>query len=196
MPPTMRGFRNVAIYPRRPNLRRARALGSGATRGGDGVFYCGNRSPMVEACQIVQANLRNIGLSMDIKRFPQATLFALAGRRGESFDLVASGWHMDYFDPYDFIFLVDGTTIRPSNNVNFAYFDSPEFNRRIARAKTLVGVPRYRAFSRLDHDLVRDAAPMATFGTPNARHYVSARVGCYYNHPVFDWDYRGLCLTR
>ena len=196
MPPTMRGFRNVAIYPRRPNVRRARSLAAGQTRGGDGVFYCGNRSPTVEGCQIVQANLRNIGLDMDIKLFPQPTMFALAGRRGEPFDLVATGWHMDYFDPYDFIFLVDGTTIRPSSNVNFSYFDSPTFNRRIARAKTLVGIARYRAFSKLDHDLVRNAAPLATFGTPNARHYVSTRVGCYYNHPVYSWDYRGLCLTR
>ncbi len=66
---------------------------------------------------------------------------------------------MDYFDPYDFIFLVDGTTIRPANNVNFSYFNSAAFNKKITRAKTLVGVERYRAFSNLDQDLVRNGAP-------------------------------------
>ncbi|HET7857435.1 MAG TPA: ABC transporter substrate-binding protein, partial [Gaiellaceae bacterium] len=196
MPPTMRGFRNIAVYPRRPNLAQARRLAAGQTRGGDGVFYCFNRSPGPETCQIVQANLRNIGLDMDIKLFPPATLFALAGRRGEPFDLTGAGWHMDYFDPYDFIFLVDGTTIRPANNVNLSYFHSPSFDRKIARAKALVGVPRYRAFSKLDHELVRDVAPLAVYGSPNARHYVSARVGCYHYHPVFTWDYAALCVTR
>jgi ABC-type oligopeptide transport system substrate-binding subunit len=196
MPPTMRGFKNVAIYPRRPNLSQARSLASGQTRGGDGVFYCANRAPAPARCQVVQANLRNIGLNMDIKLFPRATQFELAGRKGEPFDMTLEGWHMDYFDPYDFIFLVDGTTIRPANNVNFSYFNSPAFNRKITRAKTLVGVERYRAFSALDQDLVRNGAPLATYASPNDRHYVSARVGCYHYHPVFTWDYSALCLNR
>lgn len=196
MPPTMRGFKNVAIYPRRPNLSQARSLASGQTRGGDGVFYCANRAPSPARCQVVQANLRNIGLNMDIKLFPRATQFELGGRKGEPFDMTLEGWHMDYFDPYDFIFLVDGTTIRPANNVNFSYFNSPAFNRKIARAKTLVGVERYRSFSNLDQDLARNGAPLATYASPNDRHYVSARTGCYHYHPVFTWDYATLCLNR
>ena len=87
----------------------------------------------------MQANLRSIGLNMDIKLFPRATQFELTGRRGEPFDVSLEGWHMDYFDPYDFIFLLDGTTIRPANNVNFSYFNSPSFNRRITQAKPLTG---------------------------------------------------------
>jgi peptide/nickel transport system substrate-binding protein len=196
MPPSMRGFKNVAIYPRRPNLSQARTLATGQTRGGDGVFYCSNRAPAPQQCQIVQANLRNIGLNMDIKLFPRAVQFEKTGNKGEPFDLTLEGWHMDYFDPYDFIFLVDGTTIRPSNNVNFSYFNSAAFNKKIARAKTLVGVPRYRAFSALDVDLVKNGAPLATYGTPNDRAYVSSRTGCYNYHPVFTWDYAAICLTR
>jgi ABC-type oligopeptide transport system substrate-binding subunit len=196
MPPSMRGFKNVAIYPRRPNLSQARTLAQGQTRGGDGVFYCSNRAPAPQQCQIVQANLRNIGLNMDIKLFPRAVQFEKTGNKGEPFDLTLEGWHMDYFDPYDFIFLVDGTTIRPSNNVNFSYFNSAAFNKKIARAKTLVGVPRYRAFSALDVDLAKNGAPLATYGTPNDRAYVSSRVGCYSYHPVFTWDYAAMCLTR
>ena len=196
MPPTMRGFRNLSIYPRRPNLSQARNLANGQQRGGDGVFYCSNRAPSPARCQVVQANLRNIGLNMDIRLFPRATQFELAGRKGEPFDMTLEGWHMDYFDPYDFIFLVDGSTIRPANNVNFSYFNSAAFNRKITRAKTLVGVQRYQAFSNLDHDLVRNGAPLATYASPNDRHYVSARTGCYHYHPVFTWDYSALCLNR
>jgi peptide/nickel transport system substrate-binding protein len=196
MPPSMRGFKNVSLYPRRPNISQARSLAQGQTRGGNGVFYCANRAPAPQQCQIVQANLRNIGLNMDIKLFPRAVQFEKAGNKGEPFDLTLEGWHMDYFDPYDFIFLVDGTTIRPTNNVNFSYFNSAAFNKKIARAKTLVGVPRYRAFSQLDADIAKNGAPLATYGTPNDRYYVSSRTGCYHYHPVFTWDYASLCLTR
>ncbi len=195
MPPTMRGFKNVAIYPRRPNPDRARTLAQGQTRGGSGVFYCANAAPAPATCQIVQANLRSIGLTTDIKLFPRATQFELTGRRGEPFDVSLEGWHMDYFDPYDFIFLLDGTTIRPANNVNFSYFNSPSFNRRITQAKQLTGQARYRAFSQLDVDLARNAAPLATYMTDNDRHYVSSRVRGYYYHPVFTWGYGSLWLA-
>jgi ABC-type oligopeptide transport system substrate-binding subunit len=80
LPPTMRGYKDVAIYPRRltsSSLNQARSLAQGQTRGGDGVFYCSNRAPAPQTCQIVQANLRNIGLNMDIKQFPRATQFEL-----------------------------------------------------------------------------------------------------------------------
>ena len=132
---------------------------------------------------------------MDIRLFPQATQFELAGRKGEPFDMTLEGWHMDYFDPYDFIFLVDGTTIRPANNVNFILQlgglqpeDQPGEDARRRQ--------RYQAFSNLDHDLVRNGAPLATYASPNDRHYVSARTGCYHYHPVFTWDYAALCLNR
>ena len=89
--------------------------------------------PCLPIAQIVQANLRQIGLDMDIKPFPRAVQFSKTGTRGEPFDLTLEGWHMDYFDPYDFIFLLDGTTIRPANNVNFSYFNSSAYNRRSPR---------------------------------------------------------------
>jgi ABC-type oligopeptide transport system substrate-binding subunit len=195
LPPTMRGFRNVPIYPRRPNLSQARSLARGQTRSGDGVFYCANRPPAPQQCQIVQANLRNIGVNTDIRLFPRATQLDLTGRRGEPFDLSLEGWHMDYFDPYDFIFLVDGATIRPANNNNRSYFNSPVWNRKIARAKSLVGVERFRTFSQIDIDLARNAAPVASFATRNDRHYVSSRTGCYVYHPVFTYDYAAICLN-
>ena len=125
LPFSMPGFRDADIYPMRPDLVRARELAAGNTRGGEGIFYCSNRAPAPTICQIVQANLQAIGVNMEIKLFPRATQFELAGRRGEPFDMTLEGWHADYLDPYAFLFLVDGTTIRPSNNVNFSYFDHP-----------------------------------------------------------------------
>ena len=112
MPPTMRGFKNAAIHPSRPNVSRARSLARGNTRGGRGVFYTCNTGPCIPTAQIVQDNLKAIGLELEIKTFPRAVQVTKSGTRGEPFDLSLEAWHMDYFDPYDFIFLLDGTTIR------------------------------------------------------------------------------------
>jgi ABC-type oligopeptide transport system substrate-binding subunit len=191
--PSLPGFRNQAIYPSRPNMSRARSLAQGNTRGGNGVFYCANSGAAVPTCQIVQANLKEIGLDMEIKPFPRAVQFAKTGTRGEPFDLTLEGWHADYFDPYDFIFLLDGTTIRPANNVNFSYFNSPQYNRKIAAAASLVGQARYRAFGNLDIDMARNAAPLASYITDNSRDLVSRSTGCFYYHPVGGLNLNTIC---
>jgi peptide/nickel transport system substrate-binding protein len=195
LPPTMRGFRDVALYPRRPDLERARALASGNLRHASAVLYCRNRAPAPAVCEIVQADLRRIGLEVDIRLEPRAG-YVDYRRRGEPFDMLLWAWRMDFFDPYDFIFLVDGDTIRPTNNTNLSYFDHKDFNRRIARANAMTGAARYRAFSRLDVDLMREAAPVAVYGAPNERRYVSARTGCYHHQPVYGLDLPAICLRR
>ena len=193
MPPSMAGFSNAAIYPSRPNEARARQLASGNTRGGKGVFYCANSGAAPPTCQIVQNNLKAIGLDLEIKQFPRAVQFTKTGTRGEPFDITLEGWHMDYFDPYDFIFLLDGTTIRPSNNVNFSYFNSPAYNKKIAQASALVGQARYRAFGNLDIDLSKNAAPLASYISDNDRHLLSSSTGCYFYQPVVTIDIAAIC---
>ncbi len=193
MPPTMRGFQNAAIYPSRPNVARARSLAQGNLRGGQNVFYTCNTGPCVPIAQIVQDNLKAIGIDSEIKPFPRAVQFTKTGTRGEPFDMSLEGWHMDYFDPYDFIFLLDGTTIRPANNVNFSYFNSPAYNRKIAAAAALVGQARYRAFGNLDVDLAKNAAPLASFITDNTRFLFSKSVGCFFYQPVYELDLAAVC---
>ncbi len=193
MPPSMRGFQNAAIYPSRPNVARAKSLAQGNTRGGKGVFYCANSGAAPPTCQIAQDNLKAIGLDMEIKLFPRAVQFTKTGTRGEPFDLTLEGWHMDYFDPYDFIFLLDGTTIRTANNVDFSYFNSPAYNRKIAAAASLVGQARYRAFGTLDIDLAKNAAPLASYITDNTRILVSKSTGCFAYHPVYELDIPSIC---
>jgi peptide/nickel transport system substrate-binding protein len=193
LPRTMRGFRDVQIYPRRPDLGKARALSEGNLRGGRAITYCGNRSPSPQVCQVVQRNLAQIGLQVDIRLCRDC---GPPFRRGEPVDLWLDGWHMDYFDPYDFVHLVDGSTIRPVNSNNLSYFNHPAYNRRIRQARALVGPARHKAFAALDVDLMRNAAPVAVYASPNDRHYVSARTGCYHYQPVYTYDLPAICLRR
>ena len=163
----------------------------------NGVLYCSNRSPAPQQCQIIQANLRQIGLEMEIRLFPRATQFELTGRRGEPFDMTLEGWHMDYFDPFDFLFLLDGTRLGlpgSTGNVNFAYFDDPGYNGRIQAASQLQGDARANAFGELDVDIAQNAAPWAPYGVPNDRHFFSERVGCQTYVPAFGISLGALCL--
>jgi peptide/nickel transport system substrate-binding protein len=200
LPFELPGFRDVNLYPFSPDLARARTL-AGCT--GDtpvtcpqrpGVFYCSDRAPAPQQCQIVQANLRAIGLELDIKLFPRAIQFERAGLRGEPFDLTLEGWHAQYLDAFDFLSLLDGTRLRPANNVNFAYFNDPDFNGRIAAANTTASDAREGAFASLDADVMRDAAPWAPYAVPYDRYYFSDRVGCQVYSPAYAIDLAALCI--
>jgi ABC-type transport system substrate-binding protein len=190
------GYRDVPIYPARPDVARARELAN--WQPGDpvrnGVLYCSNRSPAVQQCQIVQANLREIGLEMQIMYFPRAQQFERTGIRGEPFDMTLEGWHADYLDPFDVLFLLDGSRLQPANNVNFAYFNDPGYNGRIQAASQLHGDARSDAFGELDVDIAQNAAPWAPYGVPNDRHFFSERVGCQTYVPAFGISLGALCL--
>jgi ABC-type transport system substrate-binding protein len=193
------GYRDVAIYPARPDIARARELAN--WQPGDpvrnGVLYCSDRSPAVQQCQIVQANLRQIGLEMNIVYFPRAQQFERTGRRGEPFDMTLEGWHADYHDPFDVLFLLDGSGLGPvgsTGNANFAYFNDPGYNARIQAANQLDGDARAIAFGELDVDIAQNAAPWAPYGIPNDRHFFSTRIGCQNYVPAFGISLGALCL--
>jgi ABC-type transport system substrate-binding protein len=199
LPIGMPGFGDVEIYPSRPDVIRARELAgwSPGDPGRNGVLYCANRAPAPQQCQIIQANLRNIGLEMEIKLFPRAVQFELTGRRGEPFDMTLEGWHEDYHDPFNFLFLLDGTRLGPpgsTGNQNFAYFNDPAYNAAIQAANQLHGDARANAFGELDVDIAQNAAPWAPYGIPNDRHFFSARVGCQAYVPAFGISLGALCL--
>ena len=196
MPPSMRGFQNAAIYPARPNVARARSLAQGNTARRQGRLLHLQHGPVhPDRPQIVQDNLKAIGLDMEIKPFPRAVQFTKSGTRGEPFDMSLEGWHMDYFDPYDFMFLLDGTTIRPANNSQLLVLQlDAQYNRKIAAAASprrpgpLPRVrqprhgPREECCSAGD---VHQRQPAVTSSR--------SRRGCYFYQPVYELDIASIC---
>ena len=150
LPPGVAGYSKQQLYPTKgPDFATARKLAEGHTGDGDAVMYTCNTSGCQDRAQVLQFDLKQIGLSLDVKPFSRAVQFQKEGVRGEPFDIADEGWVADYADPYDFInILLDGTTIHATNNVNFAYFDDPAYNKRMQQAARLSGAARYRAYAR------------------------------------------------
>jgi hypothetical protein len=128
-------------------------------------------------------------VDLDVRAYPRCIgCDTKHHNRGEPFDMSLELWSVEYFDPQDFMFLFDGRTLRPKDNTNLSYFDSSTYNHRFARASTLAGLARYRAFGNLDVELARDAAPIAAFVNDNDRRFFSARVRTFFPHPVYGLD--------
>lgn len=195
LPPGLPGFREARIYPlSRPDVGTARRLAQG--RQGKAVLYASSGFLNGDAIAlIVQRDLREIGVEAEIKLFDRRTLWAKLGTRGEPFDIGVIGWQADYADPYDFLnVLLDGRKIRDANNINFSYFNSPLYNRKLDAASRLSGAARFRAYGKLDAELARHAAPLAAVASGNLRDFISAKVGCFTYHPIYGPDLGALCF--
>ena len=90
-----------------------------------------------------------------------------------------------YIDPYAYINLLFDR--RFVGATNFARFASSAYDRPLRQAARLPqGVERQSAYSALDVQLARDAAPIAVVDVLNEPTLVSRRVGCVVLRPVLD----------
>jgi peptide/nickel transport system substrate-binding protein len=196
LPDGMPGFTNASIYPiagARPDLARKLV---GDLGGKKAVLLTGNRGSSPLAAQVVQYNLKQIGLDVDIQLVDPALLPQQLGTRGGAWDLAIAGWSADYADPYAFLnVLFDGRRITPVNNTNLNYFNESTVNRRLTKAARLAGPERYREYARLDADLMRTYAPGAPYVVLNQRAFVSARVGCVKFVPLEGLSLASVCLS-
>jgi ABC-type transport system substrate-binding protein len=196
LPVDFPGFRNWNIYSLKgSNIAKAKKEAAGHLRSGNVRFWTFNASFGPSVAQVVQFNLKQIGLNTDITALDRVVQTTKAGTKGAAFDMLLNGWGEDYPDPYDFInVLLSGTSIQPDNNVNLSYFNSPVWNARMAAAAKQFGAKRLSAYAALDRDLMKGPAPMAPYVNTTARILVSSRVHGYIFHKVYGSDFGAISV--
>jgi peptide/nickel transport system substrate-binding protein len=196
LPVDFPGFRNWNIYSLAGSqVAKAKAAAQGATRSGKVRFWTFNSSFGPSVAQVVQFNLKQIGLDTDITALDRVVQTTKGGTKGAEFDMLLNGWGEDYPDPYDFInILLSGTSIQPDNNVNLSYFNSPVWNARMSSAAKQFGAKRLAAYATLDRDLMKGPAPMAPYVNTTARILVSSRVKGYVFHKVYGSDFGAISV--
>ncbi len=196
LPPGMAGFRDADLYPLKgPNFTFANKLAKGHTGDGKIVLYTSNRGAAPLRAQIIQFDLKQIGLDVETKLFARAVQIEKEGTRGEPFDITTEGWIADYADPFDFInVLLSGDSLHDSNNNNVAYFNDPSYNAKMRAAARLSGASRSTTYGNLDVDIMKNAAPWAPYQNFNDRVFVSSRVGCFTFNATYSVDLAALCI--
>jgi YVTN family beta-propeller protein len=188
LPPGMPGYRDTRIYPLRPDLRKAKRLARGHA-GATAVLYTCDVAPCDQQAQIIKTDLAAIGLRVEVKRFPDATMLVKLARPG-AFDMAWIGWLPNYMDPTAFLnYLLESGTVLPT-------LRDPADRARLATAARLSGARRYLTYGRLDAELARRAAPLVAFGNLSYHELFSARIGCEIAQPVYEVDLAALCLRR
>jgi peptide/nickel transport system substrate-binding protein len=185
LPPDVPGYTNPQIYPLKPDVAKARALAAGHV-GQTAQLYTCDATPCDQQAQIIKTDVAAIGLHLEIKAYPDSTLYKKALTPGEPFDLLWASWASDYPDPAATLnLLLESGTIIPT-------FNSPTYRDRLAAAAKLTGPNRYLTYAKLNLELTRDAAPWIAYGNGDAHDLFSARIGCQ-TYGVYGIDLAALC---
>ena len=190
IPPGIPGFQDVHVYQLgRPDIARARRLaGPGRRRA---VLYTCNLPGCARNAEILKADLRPIGIDLDVRSFPIPLLIAKIATPGEPYDIALESYLGDFADPFNFINLQHAP-----GGVNPVPIHAPALQRRMAAAARLTGAARLRAYAALDADLTRTQAPFAVFASRITVHLFSACIGCQFAHPVHGITLGALCARR
>jgi Bacterial extracellular solute-binding proteins, family 5 Middle len=180
-PGTIPGLRRSAVYPSRPtesSLKRARELAEGrvpVSVGGRGIPYPHER-------EFVDS-LRAIGIRAGFKRTTdcdQSADFYLAFLPSNHWDLSS-------------VLRVLADDRRKSGCYWPGWFETG-WKPRLHRTLALNGAARLRGLAELEAYLVRDRALAVGLYRPTTTWLVSARIGCFRPHRVYQVDIAALCL--
>ena len=183
LPPGMLGYKPQGIYPLKVTantIKQARKLAEGNLRGGKAVLWSSNSGTAPLQAQLIQYNLKQIGIDAEVKLLPRAQQFTNAGNpKTADFDLTVERWGADYADPYDFVnILLDGKQVTQPQHNNYAYFNVAKYNREMTAASLLTGSKRGAAYAALDGNIMRNDPPWAPLVNSNDRVFLSARTSC------------------
>jgi ABC-type oligopeptide transport system substrate-binding subunit len=198
LPPGIAGFRDASLYPLKgPDIATAKkwAAKAGLKSGQTLEYYTSNTGSAPLVAQILQFNLKQIGITVNTHLFARAVQIEKEGTRGEPFDITSEAWIADYADPYDFInVLLSGDNLHASNNNNVAYFNDPKYNAAMRSASLLSGNARYTAYGNLDVNMMKSNPPWAARNNFNNRILVSKRVGCFTYNSIYSVDLAAICI--
>ena len=186
LPPGVPGFRDEHIYPLTPDVPTARRLAGPGRHTAMLYCYLGGGSP--RAAQIIKNNLAAIGIDVQVKCFPGGEFWAHMLTPGAPWDLAVDGYEGTN-DPGDYL---DGYA---SHDPAYAeQLHDPRVDSLLASARLTSGRARAVAYARVDHVLVRDAAPDIAFANESENDFFSARIGCQPTQPLAGIDLGALCI--
>jgi hypothetical protein len=188
VPPAVSGLDRALAYTGRPDLAAARRLAGHGVRRTAVLYLCGDPSNR-RIAEIVRANLSQIGIDMHIDQSlgclngPETSRLAAADLQLVSlFDASA--------DPAPFVELPLGNPY-----VAPGYWGDVRLRNELERARAIRGTARIAAYARLEAVLVRNAVPLAVYGSAVTPEFFSARVGCRVTQGALDLvDLGALCV--
>jgi peptide/nickel transport system substrate-binding protein len=177
LPVAMPGHRSYKPYPY--DMRKAKELIAAADpKVRDVNVWTYNLEPNKQAGEYYEGVLRELGFHPTLKTVAAANYTTVIGNESTpGLDTGIGNWYIDYPHPNDYFEpQLSGASITPTADSNWARFDDPKINRKIAMLDRKPLSPATEAaYARLDREVMRQA-PWAPFGSLALTTFVSNRI--------------------
>ena len=182
-----------------PDLERARQMIREAGAEGAEVKVYGNTDdPTAKVTEAYADMLNQMGFKAEPRILDGGVYFATIGSAEERAQTGFANWFQDFPHPKNFMFLVDGKSIQPTNSQNFGSVDDPEITRGIAELNQEPEItPEVEdGWKELNRKLV-ERGWIVPYGYRKLATFLSERMdfeNCSLFHPVYFNDYSSFCL--
>jgi peptide/nickel transport system substrate-binding protein len=200
LPPGYPSHRSHSLYPY--NMRKAIRLvrQSGYWHWRKKVFVWNHDvAADLPFTQYLVSVLQRLGFRVGTKVVTAGSYWTTIGNGSTRAQIGFANWVQDYPHPLDWFRLLDGRTITPTHNSNYANFDVGWVNREIARLTRPKNLTHRvdRRWARLDRQVMR-LVPWAPFLNQEGTDFFSRRVdlGCYVNNVLYEFDYASICVNK
>jgi peptide/nickel transport system substrate-binding protein len=198
LPPSYPQYKKLDLYPY--SLAKAKQLirQAGATAAPVTVWTSDNefaRAP--EAGAYLESVLNSIGLKAKLNKLNAATYWTTIGNQKTKAQIGFADSYQDYPHPLDwFDPLLNGNRITPLYNGNYANFDDPAVNAKIAalRKEPSLSGSINAQWAALDKSVMQEA-PWAPFVNVQSIDTFGPDVdlGCYVQHVNYQFDFATIC---
>jgi peptide/nickel transport system substrate-binding protein len=165
LPPGMPGYRRFQLYPH--DMAKAKRLIAAANPGDrDVTVWTDNAPPNDEAGAYYEQVLEKLGFQVTLKEINPTDYFTVIGNASTAnLDTGWGNWLLDYPHPNDYFGpQLSREGIAPTGATNWARFDEPALNRKIARlGREQLGPKQEDEYAALDREVMTQA-PWAPFG--------------------------------
>jgi peptide/nickel transport system substrate-binding protein len=202
LPPNFPGYRALEPCPYGDpdgpgDLDKARELIKDAGATGERVKVWTNTAGLaLPVGEYLQDVLKQIGLDAKLEAVNGAVFFQSVGNQRTRAQIGFANWIADFPHPANFLFVMDGDAIQPTNNQNVGNVDDPELNGLIDEVDRLPASKAVEAAAKADRRIMEEALA-APFGSERVSTFFSERMDfehCSRFHPVYQNDYSSFCL--
>ncbi len=191
LPPAMPGHETYTPYPH--NMKKARELIAEADPTQKKITVFGNDyGPNKQAAEYYEGVLKELGFEPTLKLVASPNYITVIGNAStQNLDTGWANWYIDYPHPNDYFEpQLSGESITPSADSNYARFNDPAINKRIAELdREPLGPKQEAAYAQLDKEVMAQA-PWAPFGSVTMTTFVSSEIDLskLVVNPVFGQD--------
>ena len=181
-----------------PDLAKARQMLKDAGVDGTKVTVWGNNDdPTDKVTEAYADQLNKMGFKATPRILDGGIYFQTIGNAKTAPQTGFANWFADFPHPKNFMFLVDGKSIQPTNNQNYGNVDDPEITAGIARLNKLpIDDKTTEEWKQLNDDVV-ERGWVAPYGHRKLATFLSERMdfdNCNVFSPVYYNDYSSFCL--